>query len=116
MKEDVKDKWIEALRSGKYKQGNQVLKSKSGHFCCLGVLCDISGLSEWKLEGKDSPFEIYFNSNALLPEPVRTWAGLYNIFGRFHTNAPLESLATLNDDGLPFEQIADLIEEFWEEL
>jgi hypothetical protein len=116
MKYEVMKQWTEALRSGKYKQGNQVLKSKSGHFCCLGVLCDISGLSEWKLEEEGLPYEKYFNSNALLPEPVRTWAGIYNIFGRFHTNAPLESLATLNDDGLSFEQIADLIEEYWEEL
>ncbi len=33
-------KWIEALRSGKYKQGRDLLR-KDDEYCCLGVACDI---------------------------------------------------------------------------
>ena len=42
MKKEIADKWVEALRSGKYKQGKSALK-KDDSFCCLGVLCDIIG-------------------------------------------------------------------------
>lgn len=36
-----KDKWIAALRSGKYKQGRGQLRSLNNNYCCLGVLCDV---------------------------------------------------------------------------
>lgn len=44
---EEKSKWIEALRSGKYRQGDTYLcqsddKSfQNERYCCLGVLCDI---------------------------------------------------------------------------
>lgn len=37
-KEDI-ERWVMALRSGKYKQGAGELQSKVGHYCCLGVAC-----------------------------------------------------------------------------
>lgn len=36
----LKQEWLEALKSGRYKQGETQLKSQDKH-CCLGVLCDI---------------------------------------------------------------------------
>lgn len=43
----LKNKWIKALRSGKFKQGNGILKRKNYkndyEYCCLGVLAEISG-------------------------------------------------------------------------
>ena len=36
-------KWVEALRSGKYRQACGVLRAESGAFCCLGVLREIRG-------------------------------------------------------------------------
>lgn len=44
-------KWAKALRSGKYKQGKYALKNMDNTFCCLGVLCDISGKGEWTPDG-----------------------------------------------------------------
>lgn len=47
MNSEVKKKWIEALRSRKYKQGHQMLKQVNNgeeKYCCLGVLCDIVGI------------------------------------------------------------------------
>ena len=41
MQSDLKQKWIEALRSGKYEQG-QMFLNRSNTYCCLGVLCEIS--------------------------------------------------------------------------
>lgn len=34
------DKWIEALRSGNFKQARKALQTKKG-YCCLGVACEI---------------------------------------------------------------------------
>lgn len=43
----MKDKWVAALRSGKYKQSQGKLKHLGGH-CCLGVLQEeISGDVEY---------------------------------------------------------------------
>lgn len=40
MDAELKKKWVEALRSGKYVQGNGTL-CHGGKYCCLGVLVDI---------------------------------------------------------------------------
>lgn len=40
-------KWSRALRSGKYKQGKGQLRD-GDNFCCLGVLCDVSGVGKWE--------------------------------------------------------------------
>ena len=46
MKQEVKDEWVTALRSGDYKQGEgmlrQVLDDNTEAYCCLGVLCEIA--------------------------------------------------------------------------
>lgn len=34
------EKWVKALRSGKYEQGKSYLK-KDNKYCCLGVLYDV---------------------------------------------------------------------------
>ena len=46
---DLKSKWIAALRSEKYTQGNNILKNVTGQtkHCCLGVLCEISEDIKW---------------------------------------------------------------------
>ena len=47
MNQKIKERWVKALRSGKYKQGKGWLRKSSGpkkksEFCCLGVLCDLA--------------------------------------------------------------------------
>jgi hypothetical protein len=44
MNPEIKAKWIAALRSGEYAQGRYALRD-GDHFCCLGVLCDVVGVS-----------------------------------------------------------------------
>jgi hypothetical protein len=46
MQAELKQKWIEALRSGKYEQGRGQLRDASNRYCCLGVLADVCGV-EW---------------------------------------------------------------------
>jgi hypothetical protein len=47
MKAELKQKWVEALRSGKYVQGTGVLRTTADEYCCLGVLCDLVDRSAW---------------------------------------------------------------------
>ena len=50
MKKRVKKLWVEALRSGGYKQGRKRLRY-GDTYCCLGVLCDLyrkeTGEGKW---------------------------------------------------------------------
>lgn len=39
--------WIEALRSGNYKQGTGKLRDKNNCYCCLGVLADTIDPEGW---------------------------------------------------------------------
>lgn len=41
MNKTLKNKWIKALRSGKYEQGKGNL-NHDGRYCCLGVLCEVA--------------------------------------------------------------------------
>lgn len=112
MKKNIAQKWVKALRSGKYKQGADALYANGKH-CCLGVLCAISpwknNYTKMKSCGGD-----YMNS--VLPEKVMEWSDMYDKDGgsrscRFQTN-----LTSMNDDGKSFEYIANYIEENYKDL
>lgn len=116
MNPEVKRKWVEALRSGKYKQGKERLCDKDNNFCCLGVLCDIylsERNDEW--ENTSGIDKLCYGLSCYPPPEVRNWAGLD--YRNPHVKVPCgpdgtRSLGVLNDDcNYTFEQIADLIEE-----
>lgn len=52
MKRELRDKWCEALRSGKYLQGRGALRVVTAEgvdsYCCLGVLCDLVDPAGWR--------------------------------------------------------------------
>lgn len=109
--------WIEALRSGNYKQCDGALK-KGDSYCCLGVACDLyiaeHEEAKWLLAGaKVSSLPA---SGQVLPHEVRDWMGLRYCDGGFvesrtSMNVRLTStLAVTNDRGATFTEIADLIE------
>ena len=109
MKPEVKKLWVDALRSGAYDQATGELRTKEG-FCCLGVLCDISGQAQWT--GR-----MYAGGAQYLPLEVQEWAGLQesdpfvNIVD--DDNEPTSTLLSeLNDNlGWDFNRIANVIEE-----
>jgi hypothetical protein len=111
MNQEIKQKWVAALRSGEYVQGLGALNI-SGKFCCLGVLCDLHAKETgnvWK--GEDGVLlpkkKKYEEQTAVLPKVVQRWAELP------HNNPDIpgrRSLASLNDAGKTFIEIADLIE------
>jgi hypothetical protein len=138
MKDDVKTRWVAALRSGEYRQGNGQLKQTHPDrstldkieytHCCLGVLCEIA-----VEDGVIGPDEAHTYSSAVrsfvgqtlfLPEQVVDWAGLTSdnpdveiTEDEYDEEAgedlPLTkrlALAELNDDHKSFAYLADLID------
>lgn len=55
MNPEIKKAWVEALRSGRYKQARGKLKSRNGAMCCLGVLADLQG-KEWVWQSNEGAY------------------------------------------------------------
>lgn len=107
MKQDLKQAWLAALRSGKYRQGQGALKSVGGSYCCLGVLCEVAGLKEKQLScgsaakafiDKTGDYDVSY-----LPDGFAHEVDI--------SATKQSALAEMNDDGKTFEQIADYIEQ-----
>jgi hypothetical protein len=94
MKQALLDRWLEALESGKYKQGKVLLGNEADGYCCLGVLCVVAGVEY------DERFQ------AGLPMDFSETVGVDPLGGPFSND---DSLAILNDTGTPFTAIAALI-------
>jgi len=114
MNQIIKQKWLEALRSGKYKQGRLALKTTDEKYCCLGVLCEVVAETD---EGKRLGLKFdeggrFDGDTMYLGENVCRIAELKTALGaRLPYIGNDLSLPTLNDSrGLSFVEIADLIE------
>lgn len=121
MKKEVMEQWVAALRSGEYAQVDGVLRARdeSGDsFCCLGVLCQISGLEEPEDEhtGYSRTMDEFLSNpgDEVLPGFVQEWSGMRSEQGDL--DGDRVSLANLNDKGHTFLELADIIEEEWENL
>lgn len=102
----LKQKWCNALRSGKYKQGTGVLRDCDDKYCCLGVLCDIWDSKSWKISddgkyynyGEDGPY-------GFLPDHIGE-SNKVNL-----NRSTIWQLVDLNDrDKKSFAEIAEYIE------
>lgn len=126
MNQEIKVKWVEALRSGEYEQGVKALcqfqpDATTPNFCCLGVLTDLyikeknlawRVIETSRLGTKIMEFE---DNDAMLAESVQDWAGFHNWcpsvpFKNDYGYEYNRALSSLNDNGLSFDSIADLIE------
>lgn len=72
---EIKEKWLTALKSGKYKQGFSVLENKDNDtFCCIDVLGDI--ISELDNDAEDdaneSPYE-FLNNTTGIDRTTKLW-------------------------------------------
>lgn len=128
MNQEIKKKWVEALRSSDYKQGRGRLRSAKNKFCCLGVLCNLHAEAHPKIAAKQTDPNFYLDGIGILPNDVQKWAKLTDagsvvltksvratsaVGGKRVTFSPrgIWSLYDLNDRGCNFKQIADIIEE-----
>lgn len=121
MDRHIKERWIEALRSGQYKQGTGLMRNSQNEFCALGVLCDVyvrDGLGSWEKPTPDAthpdswqmhaPYSV--ESEMFPPTAVARWAGFEDRMPFLHTDDGPEPVYVLNDNGVSFELLADLIE------
>jgi len=114
MKKQIADMWVDALRSGEFKQGFSHLEA-DGANCCLGVLCNlalIEGVCDYDGRRDVSRFD---GVSGCLPPSVMAWAGMVSRYG-----SPVDgetSLVNLNDGAMSsFNEIADAIEKNYEKL
>lgn len=107
MNSEWKQKWVEALRSGEYKQGKYGLRSADDAFCCLGVLCDLIEPTRWQLDKDRAQYTNGYAANehavGILPDDISSALGL--------DRGEQAVLGTMNDTGNSFNDIADWIEE-----
>src|ERR1051325_8479035 len=105
MNKKIKKLWINALRSGKYKQTRGKLRYDDT-YCCLGVLCDLHRKitkNKWKPDNCPRHYE-YFGEKGALPKKVYSWAKI--------TDDNQQALIDLNDNlNATFKKIANYIEE-----
>lgn len=90
MNQEIKTRWVAALRSGDFKQAKRKLAVKNNPetpmaHCCLGVLCELA-VEDGIVEARNVPYGIgvirEFGKDdtrswtqAQLPEEVAEWAG-----------------------------------------
>ena len=133
MNSEVKQKWIDALRSGKYEQCSGKLRGANG-YCCLGVLCDLYAQehdTQWEFRGygehgdetNPQPMDYWYfeDRSEYLPESVMDWAGLKtpnpNVRIDVEDNEDEDNwyyqdeIANVNDSGYSFNQIAEVIQQ-----
>lgn len=118
MKPELKKRWTDALRSGEYDQTQGWLRDKRG-FCCLGVACEVFG-PEVGLDVKPTTSAVkdhwlYGNLSDNLPIEL---IGLLETDGYGTLKKEIEfeggtytTLQGLNDAGMSFSEIADIIDE-----
>ena len=124
MNKHIAERWVQALRSGQYKQGQGELRPDQDSYCCLGVLCDLyrveQGRGEWRADcTQRSAFQVPGEDfieveTAVLPLAIANWAGIQDVAGEISGTS--DSLAGLNDEGATFPELANLIEKKWEVL
>lgn len=109
---------VEALRSGDYPQGKAKLCYKDAHgtltWCCLGVAEKIAGVEPnfSTIPGSALFEEGFSQSTTALTDKVKHAYGFATESGSFKNDREqrLSSLMNLNDAGVSFKEIADIIE------
>ena len=121
MKREVAEKWVADLRTPGLKQARQVLFDGKG-YCCLGRLCVVQGREFEEIVTRDYVMKRTKECSSL-PPIIRRETGVDHPEGCPRDDGTIKvggveysSLASANDDGRTFAEIADAIEQNWERL
>ena len=105
---EMKQKWLEALRSGEYKQTKGTLKgvNEDGEvgYCCLGVFLSAVLEDEPPKAYLEEGYETYADEG-----PQEMYNKTMSILGEGIQQAGID----MNDFGKSFVEIADMIEKEW---
>lgn len=114
MEKEIKKQWLAALRSGEYQQCTEVLResgsSGAKSYCCLGVLAEVQhGKAVWEGAAQLSSDE--------RPTDEGYWERQGGVWA-FYCDEEIgvsrdvgSALASMNDGGDSFDEIANYIEE-----
>ena len=106
MKKIIKKKWVAALRSGKFRQANEVLfDGVARAHCCLGVLARVQGAKSSGGLLRIGDKDVRHNSRAFGEQDY-----LAKPFACGVTLPVQKKLALMNDAPKSFDEIADYIE------
>lgn len=97
MKRSLLNKWIKALESDKYRQIKNKLGNRGKGRCCLGVLCDVAKV------------EYIPNKTSSLPVDFAVLVRMSDLGDSSERIG--DSLAELNDAGVSFKEIAQILRE-----
>lgn len=115
MNKEIKELWVQALRSGEYVQGTGFL-NKDGRFCCLGVLCEVLDKSKLMDIYKEAPNNSSFVSYRFIVNGESSLWTSSSLPNNARNKARLSmyavgELVRMNDfEDADFDQIADYIE------
>lgn len=110
MRKDIAEKWIKALKSGKYKQTSGYLRKDDG-FCCLGVLCNLHAKEHPKIAKTQTNPNVYLGQMCVLPDSVKQWAEMDTDNGLIYNGKSHGCLSEMNDQGKSFKEIAEVIKQ-----
>jgi hypothetical protein len=114
MKKQINDLWILELRSGKYKEGKDQLRTVNNEWCPLGVLCDLAVSHNEVVRELDKNGYLYGGFRFQADPKTVTWAGLKNPHG-FCPQIGF-TIPQLMVQGKDFVQIAELLEKFHDKI
>lgn len=110
LEKEFAKRWIAALRSGKYLQGQSYLENSFGHYCCLGVACR---MDHPRVDLKDKYFiesSSYFGKRSVTKNLENSMPTLLR--GTDTQNAFVKKVSEMNDDDdASFLDIANWIEQ-----
>lgn len=110
LNQTIKQRWVEALRSGMYQQGTGALKQETPagvKYCCLGVLCELKEVSwvpwTYNPSKKKAAYATQFSDAAFVPYALAKEIGLQE-------STQVELVEKNDSLGESFEQIANWVE------
>jgi len=126
----VRQHWIEAILSGRFKQGGGGwLRTRMPNgdicYCVTGVLCQLYLEDTEYDDGEELAWEerplqstedegtkfALNNLVGMVPSPVLEWAGITSHLIHEDGHDVLESLISRNDEGMTFKDLAEIIKE-----
>lgn len=115
MNPTIKARWCDRLRTEEHRRTTKLLsRNIKGQqcFCALGLLVDIYAKEhdqEWSLRSKG--IYSFDRTRTSLPRAVAKWAGFSSGGTPFMTlSGSYAKIEFLNDCGMPWSELADLIE------
>jgi len=109
MKKEHAEKWVNALRSGEYRQCKGKLSDGKGSYCCLGVLGKIN--PELNLSGCSNFMLLNYHLAGLNNDTGRIDNKTNFYFNQGYTPGNFIAFSTLNDIyNLTFDEIADVVQ------